>query len=153
MNTNDNLTGLIIKRPVTLTMIVTPRWKEEVEQQLKVQIDQIDAQVKQIDTKVNQATTELQKQNVIAASPQINQQIQSIQSQASQQKNELLKKKNQLLQQMEQVQQFELNQEVKQNQPLESFCRVEVGDNLVQKMNNVEIVMRDGIVEEIRGNI
>ena len=52
---------------------------------------------------------------------------------------------------MQQVQLLELNQEVAQAQ-LESFFRVEKGDNLVAKMN-VELVLRDGIVEEIRGEI
>jgi len=35
---------------------------------------------------------------------------------------------------------------------MESFFRVEVGDNLVQKLN-VEIVVLDGVVQEIRGEI
>jgi len=35
---------------------------------------------------------------------------------------------------------------------MESYFRVEPGDNLVRKMN-VEILLRDGIVEEIRGDI
>ena len=35
---------------------------------------------------------------------------------------------------------------------MESFFRVETGDNLISKMQ-VEVVLRDGIVEEIRGDI
>ncbi len=35
---------------------------------------------------------------------------------------------------------------------MESFFRIEKGDNLVKKLN-VEVVLRDGIVEEIRGEI
>ena len=57
----------------------------------------------------------------------------------------------QALQQMQQVQLLELNQEVIQGQ-MESFFRIQAGDNLVQKMN-VELVLRDGVVEEIRGEI
>ncbi|NEO61694.1 MAG: hypothetical protein F6J98_15145, partial [Moorea sp. SIO4G2] len=41
--------------------------------------------------------------------------------------------------------------EVSQGQ-LESFFRVEEGDNLVKKMN-VEILLRDGVIQEIRGDI
>lgn len=140
-----DLSGLILKRPVTLTMIVTPRWKEELQQQLQRQIDQINAQIKQVEAKGSQALIELEKQGQTAA-------IQQMQGQINQQRNQLLQKKNEAMQQLEQVQQCELNQEVKQTQPLESFCRIEKGDNLVKKMN-IEIVMRDGIVEEIRGDI
>jgi hypothetical protein len=35
---------------------------------------------------------------------------------------------------------------------MESFFRIEPGDNLISKMQ-VEVVLRDGIVEEIRGDI
>jgi hypothetical protein len=52
---------------------------------------------------------------------------------------------------MQQVQFLDLDQEVAQAQ-MESFFRIEIGDNLVQKLN-VEIVLRDGVVEEIRGDI
>lgn len=46
---------------------------------------------------------------------------------------------------------LELNQEVDQGQ-IDSFFRIEPGDNLIQKMR-VEILLRDGVVEEIRGDI
>jgi hypothetical protein len=63
----------------------------------------------------------------------------------------MLQQKNQLLQQFQQVQLLELEQEVAQGQ-MESFFTLEKGDNLVKKLN-VEIVVRDGVVEEIRGEI
>ncbi|MGK7955170.1 MAG: YlqD family protein, partial [Crocosphaera sp.] len=69
----------------------------------------------------------------------------------NQKKSEFLERKNQFLQQMQQVQVVELEQEVVQGQ-MESFFRVEKGDNLVKKLN-VEIVIRDGVIEEIRGEI
>ena len=69
----------------------------------------------------------------------------------NQQKSEILEQKNQFLQQMQQVQFLDLDQEVPQAQ-MESFCRIEKGDNLVAKLN-VEVVIRDGIVEEIRGEL
>ncbi|RMD69733.1 MAG: hypothetical protein D6822_05055, partial [Cyanobacteria bacterium J149] len=42
-------------------------------------------------------------------------------------------------------------QEVVQAQ-MESFFQIEEGQNLIEKLK-VEIVLRDGIVEEIRGEI
>ena len=79
------------------------------------------------------------------------QQIESVQSQVNQKKSELLERKNQSLQQLQQVQLLELDQEVAQGQ-MESFFRIDKGDNLVKKLN-VEIVVRDGVVQEIRGDI
>ncbi|HEY9727111.1 MAG TPA: YlqD family protein [Chroococcales cyanobacterium] len=143
--------NILLKRPVNIKAIVTPRWKEEVQQQLQTQINQIDAQLQQLDMQGQRAISEIQKQSLQPSSPQVVQQVENIQIQVNQKKSELLEQKNQQLQQLQQVQMLELNQEVNQGQ-LESFFRVEKGDNLVQKMN-VEILLRDGIVEEIRGDI
>ncbi len=143
--------SLLLKRPVNIKAIVTPRWKEEVQQQLQEQINHIDSQLQQLDMQGQRAIAEIQKQNLQPAGPQVMQQIESIQIQVNQKKSELLEQKNQQLQQLQQVQMLEIDQEVSQGQ-MESFFRIEPGDNLVRKMN-VEILLRDGVVEEIRGDI
>lgn len=148
---DDAQTSLLLKRPVTIKVIVTPRWKEEAQQQLQAQMAQIDAQIQQLESQGQRAIAEIQRQSLIPLPPAAAQQIDNIQIQVNQQKSEFLEQKNQYLQQLQQVQFLELNQEVAQAQ-LESFFRVEKGDNLVAKMN-VELVLRDGIVEEIRGEI
>lgn len=142
---------LLLKRPVTVKAIVTPRWKEEVQQQLQAQINQIDTQLQQLDSQGQRAIAEIQKQSLQPIGPQTTQQIQNIQLQVNQKKSELLEQRNQSLQQFQEIQLLDLDQEVNQGQ-MESFFRVELGDNLVMKMN-VEILLRDGVVEEIRGDI
>jgi seryl-tRNA synthetase len=143
--------SLMLKRPITVKAIVTDRWKQEVQQQLQIQVNQLDKQVQQLEAQGNNAIGEIQKQSQNSNSPQVVKQIESIQSQINQKKGELLDKKNQLLQQLQQVQTLELDREVVQAQ-MESFFRIEKGDNLVQKLN-VEVVIRDGIVEDIRGEL
>jgi len=69
----------------------------------------------------------------------------------NQRKSELLEQKNQNLQQLQQVQVLDLEQEVSQGQ-IDGTFTVALGENLIQKMQ-VEILLRDGIVEEIRGDI
>lgn len=148
---DESKSNLLLKRPVNIKAIVTPRWKEEVQQQLQAQINQLDSQLQQLDMQGQRTITEIQKQSLQPPGPQVLQQIESIQIQVNQKKSELLEQKNQQLQQLQQVQMLELDQEVSQGQ-MESYFRVELGDNLVRKMN-VEILLRDGIVEEIRGDI
>ncbi|MDJ0658112.1 MAG: YlqD family protein [Crocosphaera sp.] len=147
----DPNTSLLLKRPVNLKVIVTTRWKEEMQQQLQSQINQLDNQMQQIEMQGQRAISEIQKQSVSPPGPETTQQIDNIQLQVNQKKSEFLERKNQFLQQMQQVQVVELEQEVVQGQ-MESFFRVEKGDNLVKKLN-VEIVIRDGVIEEIRGEI
>ncbi|GAX39714.1 hypothetical protein NIES4075_06700 [Tolypothrix sp. NIES-4075] len=142
---------LLLKRVVNVKVIVTPLWKEEVQQQLQTQINQTDQQLQQLDVQGQRAVAEIQKQSLQPPGPQTLQQIENIQVQVNQKKSELLEQKNQSLQNLQQVQFLELDQEVPQFQ-MEGFFRVEPGDNLISKMQ-VEIVLRDGVVEEIRGDV
>ena len=142
---------LLLKRAVNIKAIVTPRWKEEVQQQLQAQINQIDGQLQQLDMQGQRAIAEIQKQSLQPPGPQTLQQIENIQLQVNQKKSELLEEKNQSLQNLQQVQVLEFDQEVNLSQ-MEGFFSVELGDNLISKMQ-VEILLRDGVVEEIRGDI
>jgi len=142
---------LVLKRPINIKAIVTPRWKDEVQQQLQAQINQIDGQLQQLDIQGQRAIAEIQKQSLQPPGPQTLQQIDNIQLQVNEKKSELLDQKNQSLQNLQQVQLLDFDQEVTQFQ-VEGFFSVGVGDNLISKMQ-VEILMRDGVVEEIRGDI
>jgi len=146
-----NKPQLLLKRVVNVKVIVTPLWKDEVQQQLQTQINQTDQQLQQLDTQGQRAVAEIQKQSLQPPGPQTLQQIENIQVQVNQKKSELLEQKNQSLQNLQQVQFLELDHEVPQFQ-MEGFFRVEPGDNLISKMQ-VEIVLRDGVVEEIRGDV
>ncbi|MBW4637966.1 MAG: YlqD family protein [Gloeocapsa sp. UFS-A4-WI-NPMV-4B04] len=142
---------LVLKRAINIKAVVTPRWKDEVQQQLQTQINQIDGQLQQLDSQGQRAIAEIQKQSLQPPGPQTMQQIESIQLQVNEKKSELLDQKNQSLQNLQQVQLLEFDQEVNQFQ-VEGFFSVGLGDNLVNKMQ-VEILLRDGVVEEIRGDI
>lgn len=143
--------NLLLKRSVNVKAIVTPRWKEEAQQQLQAQINQIDNQLQQLEMQAQRMVAEIQKQSISPPSPETTQQIENLQMQVNQKKSELLEQKNQVLQQLQQVQLLELDQEVNQGQ-IDSVFRVEKGDNLIEKMQ-VEILLRDGVVEDIRGAI
>ncbi|NJL63979.1 MAG: hypothetical protein HC903_21795 [Methylacidiphilales bacterium] len=142
---------LLLKRSVNVKAIVTPLWKDEVQQQLQAQIIQIDQQLQQLDIQGQRAVAEIQKQSMQPPGPQTLQQIDNIQGQVNEKKSELLEQKNQSLQNLQQVQMLNLDEEVNQFQ-MEGFFRVEPGDNLINKLQ-VEIVLRDGVVEEIRGDV
>lgn len=142
---------LLLKRSINVKVVVTPRWKEEAQQQLQGQINQIDSQLQQLEMQGQRMVSDIQKQNLHPPGPQVMQQIENIQVQVNQRKSELLEQKNQNLQQLQQVQVLDLEQEVSQGQ-IDGTFTVGLGENLIQKMQ-VEILLRDGIVEEIRGDI
>jgi chromosome segregation ATPase len=142
---------LLLRRSINVKAIVTPRWKEEAQQQLQAQINQLDSQLQQLEMQAQRMMMEIQKQSIKPPGPDTLQQIENIQLQVNQKKSEFLEQKNQVLQQLQQVQMLEFDQEVNQGQ-IDSIFRVEVGDNLIEKMQ-VEVLLRDGIIEEIRGMI
>jgi predicted RNase H-like nuclease (RuvC/YqgF family) len=142
---------LLVKRAVSVKAIVTPRWKEEAQQQLQIQIDQLDSQLQQIEIQGQRMIAEVEKQSLKPLGPQAQQQVDSLNAQITQEKNKRLEQKNQILQQLQQVQVLELDQEVSQGQ-IDSFFNLKQGDNLIKKMQ-VEIILLDGEVVEIRGAV
>lgn len=141
---------LTLKRVINIKAVVTPLWKEEAQKQLQAQINQVDGQLQQLEMQGQRMVAELQKQ----AGEQLDamgaqQQIAEVQNRLNQDKSKLLQQKNQNLQQLQQVQTLDLDVEVEQGK-VESFFDVSVGDNLVKKLQ-VEILIKDGIIEEIRG--
>ncbi len=141
---------LLLKRVVNIKAVVTPLWKEEAQKQLQSQLNQIDGRLQQLEMQSQRILAEMQNQG---ATPDVavNQQISSVQSKLNQDKSQLLQQKNQLLQQLQQVQTLEQDTEVSQGQ-IDGFFRVAIGDHMIKKMQ-VEILLRDGIVEDIRGEL
>ena len=142
---------LQLKRNITIKAIVTPLWKEEAQKQLQNQINQADSRLQQLEVQGQRVITEVQQKGGNPEDPAIKQQVSSVQNKLNQDKSKLLQQKNQLLQQLQTVQTLDLDKEVNQGQ-MESFFTVNVGDNLVKRMQ-VEILLRDGVIEDIRGEL
>lgn len=141
---------LLLKRVVNIKAVVTPLWKEEAQKQLQSQLNQIDGRLQQLEMQSQRILTEMQKQGTTPDAA-VNQQISSVQGKLNQDKSQLLQQKNQLLQQLQQVQTLEQDKEVSQGQ-IDGFFRVAIGDHMIKKMQ-VEILLRDGVVEDIRGEL
>ncbi|RZM77165.1 YlqD family protein [Leptolyngbya iicbica] len=146
-----DVSQLQLKRNITIKAIVTPLWKEEAQKQLQSQINQTDSRLQQLEMQSQRVVAEVQKQAADPEDPAVKQQIASVQNKLNQDKSKMLQQKNQLLQQLQSVQTLELDQEVNQGQA-ESLFTVSQGDNLIKKMQ-VEILLRDGVIEEIRGEL
>lgn len=148
MNSIDFSNQLLLRRTANIQVIVTQRWKEEMQQQLQQQIAQLDAQVQQVDAQGARQINEIERQSIKPFSAEVSNAIESIRAEMNRVKAEMLDQKNQLLTQLTQVQNLELEQEVAQGQ-LDSYFPAAKGDNLIAQMR-VEIVLRDGIIEDIR---
>ena len=141
-------TTLSIKRSITIRAVVTPAWKEEAERELSGAISTTDQQLAQLEQEGQQVVDEVRRQSANPLDPRVQEQVGQVQQQVAAKRAELEEQKRILLQQQAQVRELEMEQIVEQGQ-LESFCDIQVGDNLVSKMQ-VAVVVRDGVIESIQ---
>ncbi|MFS6820068.1 YlqD family protein [Synechococcus lacustris Tous-12m] len=138
---------LSIKRNITIRAVVTPRWKEEAEREISQAISTTDQQLAQLEQEGQEVVNEIRRQSANPLDPRIQEQVAGVQQQVAAKRAELEEQKRNLLDQQVSVQGLEMEQIVDQGQ-LESGCTVEVGDNLVEKLQ-ASIVVRDGVVESL----
>ncbi len=138
---------LSIKRNITIRAVVTPRWKEEAEREISQAISTTDQQLAQLEQEGQEVVNEIRRQSANPLDPRIQEQVAGVQQQVAAKRAELEEQKRNLLDQQVSVQGLEMEQIVDQGQ-LESSCTVEVGDNLVEKLQ-ASIVVRDGVVESL----
>ena len=139
--------SLTIKRTITVRDVVTPRWKEDAERELSNAIANVDAQLSQLEQEGQQLVDEIRRQSANPLDPRVQEQVASVQQQVAAKRAELEEQKRQMLEQQRQVRELEMEQIVEQGQ-IESVCEVQVGDNLVEKLQ-AAVLVRDGVIEAI----
>jgi hypothetical protein len=148
MESIDFSSQLLLRRTANIRVIVTERWKDEMKQQLQMQISQLDGQVQQVDVQGSRQISEIERQSIKPFSVDITNAMESIRAEMNRVKSDLVEQKNQLVNQLAQVQTLAIGDEVTQGQ-LDSYFTVSKGDNLIALMQ-VEVVLRDGVIEDIR---
>ena len=138
---------LTIKRNITVRAVVTPRWKEEAERELSQAISTTDQQLAQLEQEGQEVVAEIRRQSANPLDPRIQDQVAGVQQQVAAKRAELEEQKRNLLDQQATVQGLEFEQFVDQGQ-LESTVAIQVGDNLVEKLQ-AAIVVRDGVVQAV----
>jgi LPS O-antigen subunit length determinant protein (WzzB/FepE family) len=139
--------SITIKRNITVRAVVTPRWKEDAERELSGGLANLDQQLAQLEQEGQQVIDEIRRQSANPLDPRVSEQVGSVQQQVAAKRAEIEEQKRQILEQQRQVRDLEFEQVVEQGQ-IESFCDVNVGDNLVQKLQ-AAVLVRDGVIEAI----
>ncbi|MEX0765901.1 MAG: YlqD family protein [bacterium] len=131
--------GLTVSRPVVIKAIVTEGFKRLYLQDLDEAIKRVDTIVQQLDMQIRR--TELERQ----VSPQSRAIRQQLELERARQEGT----KAELSMRLREAQELALNSEFTQG-TVESLVEVNVGDNLFTKLGRTEIVVKDGIIMEIR---
>ncbi len=142
--------SISIKRSIAIKAVVTPTWKEDAEKELSKAISSIDQQLSQLEQEGQQIVNNIRSQSVNPLDPRVQEQVGQVQQQVAAKRNEIEEQKRNLLQQQSQVRELKMDEIVDQGQ-VDSFCDVNVGDNLIEKMQ-VSITVKDGVIQSIDNN-
>jgi hypothetical protein len=133
--------SLTIKRPVQVTVIVTEEFKQELAEELQEAADNTQRRIEQMEFQGRRALADVQRTDLNQAMA-LRQQLE-----AEKKKYEALKKE--MLDRLEEVKGLQLDSEYPRG-TLEGVVEVKAGDNLFDKLSKAQVVIKDGVVQEIR---
>lgn len=134
------MTKITLLRPVVVKAIVTESFKELYVRELEDALRRVQELLGQVDTQIRRM--ELERQ-ITPQTRALRQQLE-----VERQRHEALRAE--LQERLREARALELNSEFPQL-TVDAQVEVQVGDNLFQKLGRTEIVVKDGIVMEIRG--
>ncbi|MGH2375474.1 MAG: YlqD family protein [Candidatus Methylomirabilaceae bacterium] len=131
--------GITVVRPVVVKAIVTETFKRQYLSELEDTVRRIDTVIGQIDTQIRR--TELERQ--------ITPQARAIRQQLEVERSRQEAARMELAARTKEAESLELNSEFSQG-TIESTAELNVGDNFFTRLARAEVVIKDGIVIEIR---
>lgn len=136
-----------LKRPVAVKAIVTEKFKTEATKEIQQALQNFDLALQQLEFQGKRALTDVDKNPEI---PNKDQARQNLQGQIEQQRAQINGQKAELLQRLNMISQLEMDSEFMQA-TVDNYVDIKVGDNLYEKLSNTEVIVKDGVVIEIRG--
>lgn len=131
-----------LKRVVMVKAIVTEAFKANLIKELERAIGNLDTQVTQMETQGKTYLEDLKKKGLMQKAAAFKQQMEEERARQAAAKSDLLMK-------VEEAKRLVINSEFVQG-PLEGPVDVSIGDNLYKKVGGAEILVKDGIIQEIR---
>jgi hypothetical protein len=131
-----------LKRVVMVKAIVTEAFKQNLIKELERAVANLESQITQMETQGKNYLEELKKKGLMQKAAAFKHQLEEERARQAAAKSDLLMK-------IEEAKRLQLGTEFVQG-PLEGPVTVSVGDNLYKKVGGAEIIVKDGIVQEIR---
>ena len=132
-----------LKRVVMVKAIVTEPFKQNLIKELERAVANLDAQLNQMEIQGKTYLDDLKKKGLMQKAAAFKHQIDEERARQAASKSDLLMK-------IEEAKRLQLNSEFVQG-PLEGPVQVALGDNLYKKVGGAEIIVKDGVIQEIRG--
>jgi hypothetical protein len=136
---------LTLQRTVTIKVIVTEEFKKYLSSELERAIKNLDTQVNRMEEQGKRLIENLKKQGEKTAK-----QVSAIVQQINLDKQQEVLAKNDLLRKIEEAKQLKVGSEFIQG-TINGWTSVQKGDNLYKKLGGLELIVKDGIIQEIKG--
>jgi hypothetical protein len=131
-----------LKRIVMVKAVVTEAFKDNLVRELERTVANMDMQLSQMENQSKEYMEDLKKKGML-------QQITQFKNQLANEKARIQAQKQDLLNKMQEARSLVLGSEFVQG-PLEGPVDVAIGDNLYKKVGAAEILVKDGVITEIR---
>jgi hypothetical protein len=138
-----------LTRQVAIRTIVTENFKTQVSEEIARNLQQIETEMQQMEFRVKRAIADLEKKAGTAATLDDRAQIGNLRAQLETEKIRLNQLKEDMQGQSKALVELPIGSVVTQF-TLESPVEVKVGENVFQKLEGGEILVKDGIVQEIK---
>lgn len=138
-----------LMRQIAVRAIVTENFKSQVGNEINRNIQQIDAELQQLEFKGKRAIAEMEKRAGGMPTPEVRMQIENVRGQMEAERSRLMQLKDEMQSQSQALVELPLGAVVTQF-TVENPVDVRVGENIFQRLEGGEILVKDGVIQEIR---
>lgn len=138
-----------LMRQVAVKAIVTENFKAQVAGEIGRNLQQIDAELQQLEFKGKRAISDIEKRAGQPVSADARMQIETIRQQVESEKMRLLQLKEEMQAQQQALAELPIGSVVTQF-TVENPIEVRIGENIFQRLEGGEILVKDGVIQEIR---
>ena len=132
-----------LKRVVMVKAIVTEAFKQNLTKELERAIANLEAQTTQMETQSKGYLEDLKKKGLMQKAAAFKHQLDDERARQAAAKSDLMMK-------IEEAKRLQIGSEFVQG-PLEGPVTVSLGENLYKKVGGAEIIVKDGVIQEVRG--
>jgi hypothetical protein len=136
-------------RQIAVRAIVTENFKNQVGQEINRNLQQIDAELQQLEFKGKRAIADIEKRTAGVVTADARVQVETIRQQVESEKMRLLQLKEEMQGQFQALNELPLGSVVTQF-TVENPVEVRIGENIFQRLEGGEILVKDGVIQEIR---
>lgn len=138
-----------LMRQVAVKAIVTENFKAQVAAEINRNLQQIDAELQQLEFKGKRAIADIEKRSPQPMPSEVKVQIETIRGQVESEKLRLFQLKEEMTAQQNALNELPVGSVVTQF-TVENPVDVRVGENIFQRLEGGEILVKDGVIQEIR---